>query len=206
MAAVSPAAVYATAKFIASCHDRSNSCSCRLRRVALRGQRLLYRRRRSAQRHLHPGRRSRLGRSGLLRPPADQDAEPRPAGPRGNAVHAVLRVRLGLLAEPLRVLHRAVSGAAQDSRALCHARAERGPRHEPVSRSGRAERRGAARSRPATRRRTSASGTWAATRAGRRPTSTASTSSARAKRAARTARRTIRTSGPNRPSCSSTRR
>ena len=56
-------------------------------------------------------------------------------GPRGDPVHAVLCQRLGLLAQPLRLLHGAISGSPSNSRALCDARAKHGPRNEPVPRS-----------------------------------------------------------------------
>ena len=72
-----------------------------------------------------PGRRPRLGRPGLLRPPADQDAEPRRVRPAGRAAHAVLRGVRRLLA--VAVGHPDRPHAAPQRRLPLDRRGERGP-------------------------------------------------------------------------------
>ena len=63
------------------------------------------RRPRAAQRRAHPGGRPRLGRPRQLRQHADPDAEHRPVGGRGRALHELLRRRPDL---------RALAGRADD--------------------------------------------------------------------------------------------
>ena len=67
--------------------------------------------------------------------PQIKTPQPRPPGQRGDAVHAVLCERLGLLAQPDRPSSPAtIPAPARDPRPLRHARAERGPRHAELAR------------------------------------------------------------------------
>ena len=91
-----------------------------------------------AEHHLHPVRRPRAGRPGLLRAEADPDAEPGPHGRRGHAVHA------GLLRHDRL---RAVADLADDRAAhgpLAGPRQPRDPAGGPDAAAGRHVHRGAA--------------------------------------------------------------
>ena len=109
-----------------------------------------HRRRSSPQRHPDPGRRSGLRRPELLRAAEVPHAAPRPHGPRGEALHAVLlrehRLRPVARGAPCLGSTRATitSGATARSR----------------SRPERRDRRRGPQGRPATGRRSSASGGW----------------------------------------------
>ena len=74
--------------------------------------------RRQTQRRLHPGRRSRLGRSRRLRTGKDPDAEHRPAREGGDAVHAALQRRAGVRSVALRADDGQAPGACRGPRQL----------------------------------------------------------------------------------------
>ena len=106
----------------------------------------------AAEHRLHPGRRPRLRRPRLLRAEEDQDAEPRPAGGRGHAVHAVLRRQHGL---------RPVAVRADDRPAHRPLPRPRQRRQVPLRARPDVHRRRAAEAGRLRDRRSSASGGWA---------------------------------------------
>ena len=135
--------------------------------LVLGGQPVARRRAAPAERRLHPRRRPRLGGPRVLRQHVLRDAEPRPAGVAGGAVHAGLRRLPGLLADAGQHPDRQVSRPAAPDRLAArppgHADAEAPPAgdHRRTCRSRRS-RSPRPSSRPATPPASSASGTWAA--------------------------------------------
>ena len=81
----------------------------------------------AAEHRVHPGRRPRLVRAGLLRAEEDQDAEHRPAGGRGHAVHAPLLRLAGLRAVAVR------ADDGQAPRPRVHPQQQGGPARGPAA-------------------------------------------------------------------------